>query len=60
NNPSIIFQHIQKTYKEIYQREEFDLNAANLLTSNLKQVSSSQNILLTKQITEEEVLEVIQ
>lgn len=54
------FYFIQKTYKEIYQKEDYNINAADILTANLKQVTPNQNMTLTKQITEEEVLKVIQ
>ncbi|CAG8814905.1 6848_t:CDS:1, partial [Racocetra fulgida] len=54
-----IMSYIKESYENVYKEESIDKEAAQQLTKNLAQVSSEQNLALTKPISAEEVSQVI-
>jgi exonuclease III len=52
-------QYIRDKYAKIYEKEDINLNSAKKITENLPQVSVAHNTELTKEITQEEISNVI-
>ena len=59
NNMNRTMQYIKNTYQNIYKAEEISQKEANFFTQDLSSISETQNILLKRHITEEEVQKVL-
>jgi exonuclease III len=52
-------QYVREKYAKIYEKEEINLDSAQQITENLPQVSIAHNTELTREITQEEISNVI-
>src|SRR5437868_4395826 len=52
-------QYIRNKYAIIYQKEDIDIDSAIKITEDLPQITSTHNSILTKEISQEEISNII-